>query len=387
MQKRKLFALPLVMLLAACNNQGGGSKPVAEPSLLPDGGTEVSPDDDVYAYKDTMQSAIDGASVIFDQNIVQVDTYFSLEMKDFEESIPNASIAADGSLTAYIAAPQNEEEYLKADFEIKNLNLTVDLGSSGTINMKKMNLKLYYRVVEDEESQTVAPRIFIDLSDKNMLDALVALAKQFLGASLSGYTDQQIKLVLATFLGYNYKGYYPIDVQEGEDPDVFYSGITAIKEELAEQVFDVDSLLAMLDKYPTLKEWKDESGSTQQVGFEFKQDMAELINSILELAGQQQQVQDELPVEVDLDDYKLKKADVKVALVSSTSKGSEGFALDTLYFKLDSTTSSNAKISLLANSEFRYNDLVTYRFADDSKLAQFNTDYSKIASNYTNPEI
>jgi hypothetical protein len=401
MNKKLLFTMPLVALLASCGSIGGNSVPDEKEKTrvdLPAGGESISPDSEEKAddYQRAIESFFGGVLATVDNDVIEIDTTFNVAVDKIEfGQDATGKVEANGELDIFLAMP-TEEKYTHAEIDVKNLNLTVSgLGETG-ISVTNLNFSLYYEVATKDEEVGAAAYLFGDFSDPSVRRNLKSIFATLAGQDIP---DEQFNAIFATIFGTGkvYVGVQTlIDTFSGSEEVVIEPvgliGEPVVDEPVEEEVADPDylreylllaresysSLLAYIpvivssiEKLPDMVVYKDAAGSISEVGLALNEDVTDSIASGISIIPGQTP-SEEQPVESNIE-----KALVGAAILVGNKNGSTNASLESIKAKAIVNQKQGVQSFEEVNIGFKYNSSVSKTVGlTDSQIETFDTDFS-----------
>ena len=404
MNKKLLFTMPLVALLASCGSIGGNSVPDEKEKTrvdLPDGGEVISSDSEEKAddYHRAIESFFGGVLATVDNDVIEIDTTFNVAVDKVEfGQDATGKVEANGELDIFLAMP-TEEKYTHAEIDVKNLNLTVSgFGETG-IKITNLNFSLYYEVTTKDEEVGEAAYILGDFSDPSVRRNLKTIFSNLAGQDIP---DEQFETIFAMIFGTG-KVYAcvqtlidtfsgseevviepvglidePVDVEPVEeeevDPDFLREYLLLARESYSSLLPYIPVIVSSIEKLPDMVVYKDAAGSINEVGLALNEDVTDSIASGISIIPGQKPADEpaEEPVESNIE-----KALVGAAILVGTKNGSTRASLESIKAKAIVNQKQGVESFEEVNMNFKYNSSVSKTVGlTDSEIEAFDTDFS-----------
>lgn len=408
MRKTKLLALPLVIMMTACNKPAPGPKEAE----LPAGGEEVvynkdAKGDENKGYQDALEKSVKAAVQTISEKKIEITASVKANAKNVPINADvKSDINAEGNITIALAAP-TENTYSYSKIALNNLNLTItnlipETSEDGkttykSLEVKNLKLALYTQVKVDPENgdRTFA---YVDLSDSSV----ETLLSDVLGDMSS---------VILTMLGNPRKGYADIsalvneqqssssdtpealelsdetsDSEEEEPeetviPDVLGAALAFVQNIAASVIsqikVDISKVGEEFLKYlPLVKLYKD-GEELNRIGLKVNVDLKELVNDATSGSNQptnalaaEEEPKEEKPTITD--------GRASAAVIVGKTHGTTELALEEANAVANVSLSNGISADAEGNLNVLYNAQSQFAQLTDSQVAEYQTDYASI---------
>lgn len=411
MKKTKLLALPLVIMMTACNKPA----PAAKEAELPAGGEEVAYNKDAKGdenkgYQDALEKSVKAVA----QTIVEKKISITASAKASAKNVPinkdvKSDINAEGNITIALAAP-TADTYSYSKIAINSLNLTItnlipETGEDGkttykNLEVKDLKLALYTQVKKDETNgdRTFA---YVDLSDSSIetlltdvLGEMSSFILPMLGNPRKGYADIS-ELVNQYSSSSSDSGVVPealalpdetpaSEEEEPEEtviPDVLGTALDFVQKMAASVISQIKVDLSKVSeeflKYLPLVKLYKEGEELKRIGLKVNVDLKDLVNDatssaepVNALVATEEKPEEETPTITD--------GRVSAAVIVGKTHGTTELALEEANAVANVSLSNGISADAEGNLNVLYNAQSQFAPLTDSQVAEYQTDYAAL---------